>query len=83
MQQVAGAPQTIGLERREVYLRRCGLVSLLADLGAVTLPEHPQVDQLGRVKLETRLEQRGEVVVGGLIPQLVEPFWTWRTVCGE
>ena len=57
-------------------LSRSGRVCLClgVEFGSVALPQHPQVDELGRVRLEAGLEQGSQVVIDGLTPQLIEPL---------
>jgi hypothetical protein len=53
--------------------RLVGSVGLLTKLVPIALPEHPQVDEVRQVLLESSSVQRGQIEGFGFIPQLVEP----------
>ena len=74
-QDALGPPKAVGLERREMDLAGPSRVRLGfgVKFGAVALPEHPQVDELRRMRFEARLEQCREVIFDGFAPQFVEP----------
>ena len=61
-----GAPDAVLLEAGQVDAG--ATASLLLDLGAVALPEHAQVDEIGAVRQVASLVDAREVELGGVLP---------------
>jgi hypothetical protein len=52
----------------------CVLAGESLDVGTVFLPQHPQIDEVGRVWLEPSVENRRQVVTIRHRPHVLEPF---------
>src|SRR5581483_5773081 len=67
------APQTVLLKAGEMDDAAAAGGCFQGELVAVAFPQHPQIDQIRRVRFEPRLIQRSQVIQLRLLPQVVEP----------